>query len=91
MLKEIKCIITGKVQAVLFRDFTRENAASLGLAGEVENLSDGSVRVIAQGDEGKLKELIGLLKEGSRFARVDDVMVEWRKPSEKFEGFNVRY
>jgi len=56
MQKGIKAIITGKVQMVMFRDFVKNNANNFGLYGAVENLNNGSVRVIAQGDEEKLED-----------------------------------
>lgn len=89
MLKEIECNIVGRVQTVLFRDFTRRNAKSLGLTGVVKNLEDGSVYVVAQGDEEKLNKLIILLEKGPMFAKVDNVDVRWREVKEKFEDFKI--
>ena len=58
MQKEIEVIIRGRVQMVMFRDFTKRKAGSLGLTGTVKNLKDGSVCVVAQGDEDKLNKFI---------------------------------
>ena len=91
MIKEIEAIIKGRVQMVTFRDFAKGKARSLELYGTVENLSDGSVRVIAQGDEEKLKQLILLLKEGPHFAKVEDVKVGWREIKEKSDDFKIIY
>ena len=76
---------------VMFRDFAMRKAKSLQLTGTGENLDDGSVRVTAQGDENKLKELIQLLNEGPKFANVEDVSVKWRETSKKFDGFKIIY
>jgi len=51
--------VTGVVQGVGYRFFVRNVAASLGLAGEVRNLSDGSVEVVAEGDRSLVGALIG--------------------------------
>lgn len=89
--REIKCRIAGKVQMVMFRDFIWRHARSIGLTGTVENLNDGSVEVIAQGTEEKLKKLIEKLHKGPFLARVIRVDVEWREPSGDFEGFTIVY
>ena len=91
MFEEIKCIITGRVQLVMFRDFAQRKARALEIVGTVENLSDGSVEVIAQGAPDQLKKFIERLHEGSVLARVDDVSVEWRPPSAHFDDFRIKY
>jgi len=58
MIKEIECTITGKVQMVMFRDFIQRKARALNISGTVENGEDGSVRVVAQGDEKSLQTFI---------------------------------
>jgi acylphosphatase len=77
MIKQINCIVSGRVQGVLYRDFSRRAARRLGVVGTVENLPDGTVSVIAQGDELKLKQYLEQLKRGSIFSHVKDIKVEW--------------
>jgi len=91
MVKEIECIITGRVQMIMFRDFIQRNARMLGIAGTVQNLDNGSVRVIAQGEEEKLTELISLLRKGPALAKVESVETKWREPKEKFKDFEIIY
>jgi len=90
-IKEIKCIIKGKVQGVLFRDFTKRKARKLNLLGFVKNIDDGKVEVVARGEKRKLDQFVRLLKKGPILAKVDSVLLMWRKPKEIFEGFNIRY
>ena len=90
-IKEIKCTITGKVQMVLFRDFTQRKSRGLSLVGEVENMRDMSVRVVAQGLEKDLNKFIELINKGPFSARVLRVDVEWGEPTEKFTDFNIIY
>ena len=87
--EEILCRVTGRVQLVMYRDFVQRKANSIGVVGAVKNLSDGSVEVVAQGSPDELKRLIERLHEGSILARVEDVAVEWRSPSEKFDDFRI--
>jgi len=91
MQKRLECIITGRVQMVMFRDFTQRNARKLGLVGEVKNMDDGSVYVVAEGEEEKLRNLFTLLHKGSIFARVDSVEEKWMKPVGRFLEFNIIY
>src|SRR3989339_97826 len=88
---EIECIITGRVQMVMFRDFACRRARRLGLTGTVQNLSDSSVRVIAQGEKAKLAKFIELLKKGSLLSKVENVQVTWHEPGAKFAGFKILY
>src|SRR5215475_13658086 len=41
--------VEGRVQGVGFRWWVRANALELGLAGYAENLTDGRVKVVAEG------------------------------------------
>ncbi|HJO89900.1 MAG: acylphosphatase [Candidatus Pacebacteria bacterium] len=89
MQKEIEVNIKGRVQMVMFRDFARRYAKRLELTGVVKNLGDGSVRVVAQGDEDKLNKFIELLKKGPTFAKVSDIDVKWMEIKEKFTDFKI--
>jgi acylphosphatase len=62
--------VTGRVQGVGFRWWTRAQAIRLGLDGTVRNADDGSVEVAARGPEPALAELERLLNEGPPHARV---------------------
>jgi acylphosphatase len=63
--------ITGRVQGVGFRWFTRREARARGLAGWVRNLPDGSVQVVVRGAEDAVAELAARLVVGPSGARVD--------------------
>ena len=63
--------ITGVVQGVGFRWFVREKARRLGLSGWVRNLADGSVEVIAEGDDGQVALLEAELRRGPEGSSVD--------------------
>ena len=68
--------IIGRVQGVFFRDSTQRKANGLGLTGTAINLADGSVKVIAQGNESEINELLNWLQVGPEMSvveRVDEV------------------
>jgi acylphosphatase len=86
-----RAIVSGRVQLVMYRDFVRRGARALGITGEVENLPDGTVSVVAEGEKEKLLALVERLKRGSMLARVDSVSVSWQEPSGAFASFSIRY
>ncbi len=67
--------VTGRVQGVSFRWYTREQAVSLGVAGWVRNEPDGTVLLHAEGDEEAVRALVEWCREGPGMARVHDVAV----------------
>jgi len=82
--------ITGRVQGVGFRNFTRMRARQLGVTGWVRNEQDGSVRLEAEGPRGALEDLLEAVHEGPRTARVDGVDADWDDATEAFDNFRVR-
>ena len=90
-IKQIECFITGRVQLVMFRDFAQRKARKLEIVGMVENLSDGSVKVVAQGNDKKLLEFVSYLKKGPLLVKVRDVSVVWIETKEDFKDFIIIY
>jgi len=62
--------VRGRVQGVGFRWFVREAAHRLGLTGWVRNLPDGSVEVVAEGDDVSIASFRASLLEGPSGAAV---------------------
>jgi acylphosphatase len=89
MPKEVECTVTGRVQMVMYRDFAARKARTLGIVGTVQNWKDGSVHVVAQGEEENLAKYIDLLKKGSTFSRVDSVEVNNKENLGKYAIFNI--
>ncbi|RSZ62077.1 acylphosphatase [Corynebacterium hylobatis] len=76
--RRLVALVDGHVQGVGFRWWARGEAVGLGLAGSAENLADGRVRVVAEGPEDALAELLRRLPSGP--GRVKDVAREWAEP-----------
>lgn len=89
-VKRAKIKVFGLVQGVNFRYYTKEQAEKLNLAGWVKNEPDGSVIIIAEGEEENIKKLIDWSKSGPPLASVSNIEVEWEKPLGE-KGFEVRY
>lgn len=90
MQKQVVLKIYGKVQGVFFRDSSRKKAKELNLSGWVRNEPDGTVRIVAEGEEGDLKELIEWCKNGPNHADVDEVNVKWSDPTNQFSDFQIK-
>ena len=84
-----RVLIRGKVQGVFFRDTTRRQAESRGVAGWVDNRSDGSVEALFEGDQDDVEAMIAFCRQGPRGAEVDGVEVSEEQP-EGLTGFEVR-
>lgn len=67
--------VTGRVQGVGFRSWTRRMALRLDIRGWVRNEPDGSVHLCAEGTEETLAGLEAALRKGPMFSRVDDIMM----------------
>lgn len=70
-----KATVTGKVQGVFYRKSTQQYAQARNLRGYAKNLSDGSVEVLACGDEGAVDELLAWLWTGPEASEVVSVAV----------------
>ena len=87
----LKLTISGRVQGVCYRWFTRDTAVELGLTGRVRNLPDGSVEAIAEGEREKLEQLLGWCRRGPDLARVTDIQAEWEEGTGEFQDFTIRH
>ena len=77
-----RLIITGRVQAVGFRQWMVEAAAQLGVAGWVRNRADGTVEAVLDGDTASVEELVRACRRGPRLAQVDRIDEELVDPPE---------
>jgi acylphosphatase len=84
-----RAVIRGRVQGVFFRVETRDRARSLGLAGWVRNVPDGTVEAVFEGDRERIESILGWCRQGPALAQVDEVLVEWLEPTNE-EGFAAR-
>jgi acylphosphatase len=69
-------LVSGKVQGVGYRYWTREEARAMQLVGSVRNMSDGRVEAHISGDEPSVERLIELMRMGPPHARVENIEVE---------------
>ncbi len=88
MLQTISITVSGKVQGVYYRQSTKEIATSLSITGEVKNLANGNVYIVATGKDEQLKKLVAWCRQGPSKARVTGLTVE-ELPPQPFGKFSI--
>ena len=84
-------LITGNVQGVNFRFYTKKKADELGLNGWVKNLEDDVVEAVFEGSEDKINEMLEWCSKGPPSANVDDVETEISNYIGDLEYFDIVY
>ena len=86
----VRALISGRVQHVGFRYWTREQAERLGLTGSAQNLNDGRVEVFFQGKPDCVSEMKEKLKSGSRLSVVSEIIFYNEKVKENETFFSEK-
>jgi acylphosphatase len=90
MKKQVHVFYSGRVQGVGFRFTVESIARNLEVAGWVKNLRDGRVEIMAEAEEGILKDLLERInKYFSHYIRQADV--EWAPAAGEFKDFGVEF
>ncbi len=79
LLKRVLIRVTGRVQGVFFRVYTRDFARNLPeVTGYVKNLRDGRVEILAEGNETSLKKLADWARySGSPYSKIYKTEENW--------------
>jgi len=88
-MKRMHVYISGRVQGVFFRAYTRETAQSLNLTGWVRNLSDGRVEAVFEGKEENVSAMLDWCKKGPPYAVVHDVDAKEEPLTGEFQDFRI--
>jgi acylphosphatase len=91
MRRRLEAIVHGSVHGVGFRMFAQREARALGLAGFVRNEPDGTVRIVAEGEEPALKDLLRRLERGPSEAEVSRVDARWGEATGLAAGFEIAF
>ncbi len=87
--RQVQVIYAGEVQGVGFRYAARKIAEPLGVTGGVENLPDGTVRLVAEGPEDVLKRLLMQIRVSRLGPHIADERVAWGA-AQGLRGFYYR-
>lgn len=91
MIKQVRILVTGRVQGVYFRAFTQKKANKLNICGYAKNLPDGRVEIIASASEEAVAQLITWCHKGPITAKVLNVETEDIELIEIPVGFTIKH
>jgi len=89
-MKRITVIAKGEVQRVNYREEVQRIARKLGIVGYVENLKPYDVRIVAEGEEDRLKQFLELIKIKRFPIFVEELEVSWENATGEFKYFEIR-
>jgi acylphosphatase len=81
--------IHGRVQGVFFRNWAKDEARALGVRGWVRNRLDGSVELVACGEDEAVEALTAACRTGPSAAEVERIEVETVEGEGPSSGFRV--
>ena len=91
MKTRVSITAKGEVQKVGYRDVVQKIAQDMGVKGFVENLRDGNVLVVAEGEKETIEEFIKKIKIKKDFIDVKDISEDYEKATGEFEYFEIKY
>jgi acylphosphatase len=89
-MHSVKGYVRGRVQGVGFRYFVRTAAQRHGLCGYAQNLADGRVEFLLQGEADALEQVIRMIRAGPSHARVDEVSLDAPQDLPPCQNFAMR-
>ena len=81
--------VSGRVQGVNFRYHIRERARVAGVVGWVRNLDDGRVEAVFEGSPTAVRNVVSGCYRGPSHARVENVEVQWERPTGQEGSFTI--
>ncbi|KQC10027.1 MAG: hypothetical protein APR55_09760 [Methanolinea sp. SDB] len=91
MAERISVTVTGRVQGVGYRYYVTDCAVDRGISGYVKNNPDGTVSVVAEGEEKNLRDLVEAMRAaGDPYIQVDGLSVTWETARQEFSGFVIK-
>ncbi len=84
-----RCVVTGRVQGVFFRQSAFEQAERLGIKGWVRNLDNGNVECVICGENDLIEQMVVWLHKGPPSAKVTNLEIV-EIPWEEHQDFLIR-
>jgi acylphosphatase len=81
----------GRVQGVCFRFIAVKLSQSFDITGYVRNQSDGSVELVAEGEEQDIMGLINAIRLSQLSRGIMNERLLRSKATEEFKSFTIRY
>ena len=87
LMKRATLYISGDVQRVGFRTKVVSMAKAFNIKGNVQNLPDGRVKIIAEGEEPNLAQFIQAVNIKNSLIKVKDIEKDYSNPSGDYLSF----
>lgn len=89
--RRVAVLFEGHVQGVGFRMTAVTIAQRFAVVGFVKNEQDGSVQLVAEGDELELMQFLDALRASHVGRYIGQERVNWSAARGEFSGFTIRY
>ncbi|MEM2935846.1 MAG: acylphosphatase [Candidatus Bathyarchaeia archaeon] len=90
-LTRMEATVQGEVQRVGYRYIVQDTARRLGIKGYVQNMPDGTVKIVAEASEDVIQKFIEALKVKEPPMVVESIQVSYSKPTGEFPVFIIKY
>ena len=87
----VHIIVSGRVQRVYFRGYTKDEAQKHNINGWVRNLPDGRVEAVFEGKKEDIEDLIESVNKGPSYAKVENINIHWEDFKGEFTDFQIHY
>ena len=89
MVKHIESGMSGRMMGFNSLSWIRDVAMKLEIKGAVFTRPDGSIKVVAEGEEKNLIEFTEEIKEGRIFSEVENFYVKWNDSNKDLADFYI--
>jgi acylphosphatase len=86
-MKRLTAYVSGQIQKVGYRARVLDMARLLGLKGTIQNLADGRVKVIAEGEENDLERFLKAINIKNTIIHVSTISNEYSEATGDFDDF----
>ena len=80
---------SGRVQGVGFRYTVKRLVFGFEVTGIVENLADGRVRLVAEGEKPELEAFLEAVRQSGLGSMIRDERLDWSPRTHEFRGFEI--
>ncbi len=88
--KRARIVVRGVVQGVGFRYYVMQKAQEMRLKGYVQNLPNGEVEAVVEGDKLFIDDIYRAMQRGPTKAKVNDHAIHWLDPKNDFRTFMIK-
>ncbi len=90
-MKSYEIYVKGRVQGVGYRYYIAKHARMLLIKGNVRNIENGDVKIIAVCEEDKFNEFLHFVRKGPTMSWIYDVKITEYSQILEFGGFSIEH